>query len=133
MALPAVSIFKPPGPQDGLRDAPWWSGVDLNRLTPHPGPLPFEGRGSARGRFDDNEYRRARRCSISIGTRSKEHVYRRAQRTADYSEAANATPSPLKGERAGVRGEAVQINARPTRWYLRDAPRLPSPGGNLLG
>src|SRR6188474_3011599 len=90
-----------------------WSGVDPNRLTPHPGPLPFEGRGSARGRCDDDDYRRARRCSISIGTRPKEHGYRRAQRTCGYNEATNATPSPLKGERAGVRGEAVQINSRP--------------------
>src|SRR5436309_6019930 len=71
-------------------------------LTPHPGPLPVQGRGSHGGR--------ASWCTGcgTFGHRSEQHPPN-AGNEVRYSRLARRAPSPLKGERAGVRGEAVRL------------------------
>jgi hypothetical protein len=78
-----------------------------NRHTPHPGPLPVEGRGEPddaprssaisrpiHGPTPANASAGARRASLALG------------------DASAAAPSPLNGERAGVRGENNRSRAK---------------------
>ena len=70
-------------------------------LTPHPGPLPFEGRGGATDA--PVGWKVASRVRVSMEERRQNAAlpFEPPSRSA-------ATPSPLNGERAGVRGEAVR-------------------------
>jgi hypothetical protein len=44
-------------------------GRQANRLTPHPGPLPIEGRGSRASRFCQFRHATARRYRVEIRSR----------------------------------------------------------------
>ena len=73
-------------------------------LTPHPSPLPVEGRGSgdARALARVNAVPRA----VAFSGRPRD-VIRGGRFHTDFD--VRRAPSPLKGERAGVRGEAVRL------------------------
>src|SRR5688500_9286728 len=73
--------------------------VDVH--TPHPGPLPVEGRGSRRGRKFPFE-RPSRRPDRRVNWRARTNAMTSAERR-------RASPSSLNGERAGVRGVPVQL------------------------
>jgi len=73
-------------------------------LTPHPGPLPVEGRGS---RDASSEMGQRRAAFVTILPRSAWRSERGGYIRHDID--VRRAPSPLKGERAGVRGEAVRF------------------------
>ena len=73
-------------------------------LTPHPGPLPVEGRGS---RDASSEMGQRRAAFVTILPRSAWRSERGGYIRHDID--VRRAPSPLKGERAGVRGEAVRL------------------------
>ncbi len=67
-----------------------------NRPTPHPGPLPVEGRGEP----DDAPCFSAIHCPVQA------YASAGARRISlELKDALTVPPSPLNGERAGVRGE----------------------------
>ena len=83
------------------------------RLTPHPGPLPVEGRGGAASDFvlGDAQSRARFVLVVPAEMTGRKQARRNASRSRHPS---IATPSPLNEERAGVRGEAVRC-ASPSR------------------
>ena len=86
------------------------------RLTPHPGPLPIEGRGGATsGVFLGDTQRRARFVLVVRADLAERNPTRREAAVSRFPSL--ATPSPLNGERAGVRGEKVRC-AFPS-WVLK--------------
>ena len=100
---------------------PWRRRNSRAILTPHPGPLPVEGRG----RRDQS----ARTCE-RLRPRSHERDGRefctalqqqlRGRDTLAIRVAAPRPPSPLNGERAGVRGENGQrASSEARRWNLQ--------------
>ncbi len=84
-----------------------WDPNQTNRLTPHPYPLPAEGRGE-RGAV--RRYLDIRRHIHSPATTDAMAGVRRT--SFELEDASAATPSPLNGERAGVRGEKI-------RWHTK--------------
>ena len=85
-----------------------------NRLTPHPGPLPVEGRGGAADVEVLTDAFTASCPVVSAGV-----ICRTRHGTGPFQSACIAAPSPLNGERAVVRGENAQGSAdfqlRPAR------------------
>ena len=70
-----------------------------NRHTPHPGPLPVEGRGEPDDARRSSAIRRRIHCPAPANATAG------ARRTSlELDDASTAAPSPLNGERAGVRG-----------------------------
>ena len=74
-------------------------------LTPHPSPLPVEGRGGAMevSRTSDTPHR-----VRSAQVREPGEPTDATTRYRPTIRARGATPSPLNGERAGVRGETIK-------------------------
>ena len=79
-------------------------GYATNGLTPHPGPLPVEGRGGA-----PISFLRVSQFAAFVALELVGPIRSVAKQTrwksSEFQQAPNATPSPLNGERAGVRGE----------------------------
>jgi len=81
----------------------WRSKSQTNRLTPHPGPLPFEGRGGAA------DAPRVSGLVSRVGGIGVRTVSEGAA-AVKPSGASAATPSPLKGERAGVGENTLDLS-----------------------
>src|SRR5438093_8175358 len=87
-----------PGPHGALHFLP--RSGQSNRLTPHLGPLPIEGRGGAAGVKGLTSA-----IAASRAVNSTREFYRARPGIDALQSACRATPSPLNGESAGVRGE----------------------------
>src|SRR5205809_386710 len=68
-------------------------------LTPHPGPLPVEGRGRAPRSGARSRHSRRDPTSLEKSSGSLSNA------ALEPASAGGGSPSPLNGERAGVRGE----------------------------
>ncbi|MCI0537652.1 MAG: hypothetical protein L0Z50_20750, partial [Verrucomicrobiales bacterium] len=81
--------------------------------TPHPGPLPVEGRG------EPDHARHVSAIGRPIPCPALASATARARRSSlDLDDASVATPSPLNGERAGVRGESNNPSDSPRILFL---------------
>ncbi len=89
------------------------------KLTPLPGPLPVEGRGSRKGRASRYDSMSPRWLPSGLFRLYNQNATSAAQGVA-WNTAACRAPSPLNGERAGVRGEKVRC-ASPS-WVLKATP-----------
>ena len=76
----------------------WRNSSQTNRLTPHPGPLPFKGRGCT---TSDPGVSNLVPCVRAICGRA---VFK-GSASSPSTKRVRRTPSALNGERAGVRGE----------------------------
>ena len=110
-------------------------GTRLGTASPLPALSPLRGEGGAQGALEDCAHQRAtiarrdsiaredevsqqqwqcvavERCVASLDPRSVDTIPSRTS-AFEFSRAADASPSPLNGERAGVRGEAVRLASK---------------------